>query len=50
MIPYIGPSTEPKMPTKTVIACGLETKSQGQTSTERMEVIRPPILKLIFSG
>ena len=38
------------MLTKIVMACGLATNSQGQTSTDRIEVIRPPSLKLIFSG
>jgi hypothetical protein len=50
MMPNIGPSTAPKMLTKIVIACGLETNSHGHTSTDRIDVIRPPILKSIFCG
>ena len=38
------------MLTKIVMACGLQTNSQGQTSTERIDVIRPPSRKLIRSG
>jgi len=36
--------------TKIVIACGLETKIHGHTSTARIEVINPPRRKSIFSG
>ncbi len=50
MMPNIGPSTAPKMLTNTVMACGLDTKNHGHTMTDRIDVINPPILKLIFCG
>ena len=35
MIPNIGPRTEPKMLTNSVMAEGLETNTQGHTMTEK---------------
>ncbi len=50
MMPNIGPSAAPKMLTKIVMACGLETKIHGHTITDRIDVISPPRRKSIFSG
>jgi hypothetical protein len=50
MMPDIGPSTAPKIDTKMVIAWEIETNSHGQTSTERIDAIKPPIRKLMRRG